>query len=142
MTDPVQRLLDIEDIKQLKARYFRTLDMKLWDELGEVFTEDAVADYSGPGPHLEGRAAILEFIRKMVGPLRTAHHGHMPEIEVAGDSARGVWAMVDIVEGKEVGGPVMRGYGHYHETYAKAGGRWRIKTLRLTRLRVDRKVNP
>jgi hypothetical protein len=28
------------------------------------------------------------------------------------------------------------GSGHYHETYARVGGSWRIKTSRLTRLYV------
>ena len=31
----------------------------------------------------------------------------------------------------------MHGYGHYHETYEKLDGRWLIKTIALTRLRVD-----
>jgi hypothetical protein len=31
----------------------------------------------------------------------------------------------------------MHGYGHYHETYEKTDGRWRISSLKLTRLRVD-----
>ena len=29
------------------------------------------------------------------------------------------------------------GYGHYHETYVKQAGQWRIKKTELTRLRVD-----
>ena len=28
-------------------------------------------------------------------------------------------------------------YGHYHETYEKVDGAWKIKSSRLTRLRVD-----
>lgn len=31
----------------------------------------------------------------------------------------------------------MTGYGHYRETYVTEDGAWRIKTLRLTRLRLD-----
>jgi hypothetical protein len=31
----------------------------------------------------------------------------------------------------------MHGWGHYHETYVKGDGGWRIQTLTLTRLRVD-----
>lgn len=31
----------------------------------------------------------------------------------------------------------MIGWGHYHETYEKVGGEWKLKTLRLIRLRVD-----
>ena len=34
-------------------------------------------------------------------------------------------------------GVTMVGYGHYHETYQKADGQWRIATSRLTRLRED-----
>lgn len=31
----------------------------------------------------------------------------------------------------------LSGFGHYRETYEKIGGRWRIKTLRVPRLRLD-----
>jgi hypothetical protein len=34
-------------------------------------------------------------------------------------------------------GTRLDGYGHYHETYEKVGGAWRIKSSRLTRLHVD-----
>ena len=37
----------LEAIKRLKYRYLRCLDQKLWDEIGECFTEDATAAYSG-----------------------------------------------------------------------------------------------
>ena len=30
-----------------------------------------------------------------------------------------------------------RGYGHYEEEYRKDGGQWKIRFLRLTRLRID-----
>jgi hypothetical protein len=32
---------------------------------------------------------------------------------------------------------VMTGYGYYHETYEKVHGTWKIKTLRIERLRVE-----
>ena len=32
-------LVEIEAIKQLKARYFRSMDEKRWDDWGQVFTE-------------------------------------------------------------------------------------------------------
>jgi len=31
----------------------------------------------------------------------------------------------------------LHGYGHYHETYRKIGGEWRIQSMKLTRLRLD-----
>ena len=39
-------LVEIELIKQLKYKYARCLDLKMWDELAETLTEDAVCDYS------------------------------------------------------------------------------------------------
>jgi hypothetical protein len=32
---------------------------------------------------------------------------------------------------------VMTGYGHYHETYEKTDATWKIKTLRVTRIRIE-----
>ena len=58
----------------------------------------------------------------------------MPEIDLTSDStASGVWPMEDIVLTDKF---ELHGYGHYHETYEKIDGSWRIKTLRLSRLRV------
>jgi hypothetical protein len=34
-------------------------------------------------------------------------------------------------------GTELHGYGHYHETYEKGAGAWRITSSRLTRLRMD-----
>ena len=35
---------DLEAIKRLKARYFRTMDTKDWAGMRQVFTEDVVVD--------------------------------------------------------------------------------------------------
>ena len=43
MGDPAP---DVEAIKQLKARYFRTLDTKDWAAMRQVFTDDVVVDTS------------------------------------------------------------------------------------------------
>ena len=66
----------------------------------------------------------------------TVHHVHAPEIELtSATTARGVWALNDIV--RLVPALTLHGYSHYHETYEKIDGRWRIKTSKLTRLRED-----
>ena len=43
-TDRLQDILDVEEIKQLKARYFRTLDTRAWEEFAQVFARDAVME--------------------------------------------------------------------------------------------------
>ena len=58
-----QDLVEIERIKQLKARYFQLMDQKRWDEWQMVFTEDAVIDTSEEGsPIIHGRQAFYEFL--------------------------------------------------------------------------------
>ncbi|MGB8222092.1 MAG: nuclear transport factor 2 family protein [Polyangiales bacterium] len=135
-----EQWLEIEAIKQLKARYFRLMDTKEWLPFSQVFTDDVVVDVShdkhAPGDTIHGRANVVDFIRKAVGNALTVHHGHMPEIELLSPTeARGIWAMFDYVEFKPLRG--IRGYGHYHEEYRKSGGKWHISMLKLTRLRVD-----
>lgn len=135
-----EALLEVEAIKQLKARYFRLMDTKQWLPFSQVFADDIVVDVSedkhAPGDTITGRANVLDFIRKAIGKAITVHHGHMPEIELlSATEARGVWAMFDYVEFKPSRG--IRGYGHYHEEYRKEAGKWHISKLKLTRLRVD-----
>lgn len=135
-----EQWLEIEAIKQLKARYFRLMDTKQWLPFSQVFSDDIVVDVShdkhAPGDTIRGRAEVVDFIRKAVGKATTVHHGHMPEIELlSATEARGVWAMFDYVEFKP--GRGIRGYGHYHEEYRKEEVGWRICKLELTRLRVD-----
>ena len=137
---PTEPWLEIEAIKQLKARYFRLMDTKEWLPFSQVFTDDVVVDVShdkhAPGDFIRGRANVVDFIRKAVGKAITVHHGHMPEIELLSPTeARGVWAMFDYVEFNP--GRGIRGYGHYHEEYRKEAGQWHISKLKLTRLRVD-----
>jgi hypothetical protein len=142
MTD-VERLMSIHEINHLKARYFRCVDTKDWDGLEAVFTADAVADYTPPGGKqgewiVTGAANIVAFVKRVIAPAITVHHGHMPETEVTSpETATGIWSMEDMIwwpEGSRR--KTLHGFGHYHETYEKTGGRWLIKTLKLTRLRV------
>lgn len=137
----LRRLLDVEDIKRLKARYFRTLDHKDWGGFGEVFARDAVLEVPEAALVANGRAAIVAAVSGPLTGSRTVHHGHMPEIELTGpDTAKGTWAMFDYVEwapsanGARVG---LQGYGHYLEEYVREDGAWRIARLHLARLRVD-----
>ena len=80
-------------------------------------------------------------VSKLLADTVTVHHGHMPEITLtSATTATSVWAMFDWVDWSQSATPerTFQGYGHYHEEYEKgADGRWRIKRLHLTRLRVD-----
>jgi uncharacterized protein (TIGR02246 family) len=134
---PVNELDEIEKLKQLKARYFRTMDTKDWMAMRAVFADDVVMDTTASGGSLTvGADAFMAYLEPTLRDAVTVHHGHMPEIEVISPStASGVWALQDIIVWPD--GTRMHGYGHYHETYEKSDGKWRIKTSTLTRLHMD-----
>ena len=145
MTDPAgpstaDALHAIEQIKQLKARYFRLLDTKRWDEWGDVFTPGCVMEVPEADMVSQGRDEIVRGVSGALEGVRSVHHGHMPEIELTGpDTAQGIWAMFDYLEWPASDGNTsgIKGYGHYYEEYARDGGQWRISRLRLERIRID-----
>ena len=132
---------DIEAIKRLKARYFRFLDARQWDDWAMVFTEDAVLELPEADSVTQGRSDVVAAVSAADEGARTVHQGFMPEIELTGpDTATGICAMCDYVEwpanedGSRVG---INGYGHYHEEYRRDDCEWRIARTRHMRLRVD-----
>lgn len=147
-------LADAEAIRTLKARYFRNMDQRDWEAMGDVFADDAVMDMRSEmaaladagmavdpqGGLIEGRAAILEAMSSALVGTITVHHGHMGKIDILSDvEAEGIWPMRDIILMPE-GSPVrqLRGYGHYHERYRRVGEEeWRIAHLRLSRLLIE-----
>jgi len=128
---------DLEDIRRLKARYFRLMDTKQWDALRDVFTADVRIDtIEDSGTVIVGVDEYLPFLVGQIGEVVTVHHGHMDEIEFVDDvTATGIWAMEDELWWPE-GSPLryLHGYGHYHETYRRTTEGWRIAEMRLTRL--------
>lgn len=141
-------LVDVENIKQLKARYFRFLDTKNWTEWRKLFTDDldirvdvttSEGDEEGGAypPLPKGGDAFVTYMSEFLKPpFRTVHHGHTCEITITGETtATGIWAMEDIVSA--VPGETVWGYGHYHERYRKVDGQWRIAGFHLKRIRFD-----
>ena len=47
MKSKLEKILDIEEIKKLKYRYFRGIDMADMELLSTLFTDDASLDYRG-----------------------------------------------------------------------------------------------
>jgi hypothetical protein len=144
MLGAAETLFEIEEIKRLKARYFRSVDTFDLDGWLSCFTDDCellfdieVHRRGQPAPptfSLSGKQAVIEYWNSNGNRVESVHHGHMPEIELLTDArAKGIWAMEDIVEFTD---GFLHGFGHYHETYRKVDGFWRIATLHLTRIRL------
>ena len=124
-------LVAIEEIRQLKYRYFRTLDLKLWDEFGDCLAEDVTARYGTQAMaeplHFDSRADVVTYMSANLGPgIITIHIANHPEISVDSDTATGSWAFEDtvIVPDFKV---IIRGGGYYRDDYRRdADGKWRI----------------
>jgi hypothetical protein len=149
MLSPVDKLLAIEEIKQLKARYVRFVDSQDWENWRNLFTEDVIfgpleplpqtpAEWTGWGsemiwdtPRIVGRDAIVEWISKSMVEVRSVHMAFMPEIEIlSADEARGIWGLEDILRFPN---RYVKGYGYYREAYTRQDGVWKIKHFHVLR---------
>ena len=122
---------DIEAIRQLKARYFRTLDQKDWSGYRQVFADDVeidVTDDAADGRYT-GTEIYLPMIESLLDTATTVHRGGQAEITVDGDTASGIWAMDDRIWFP--GGATLIGSGWYEETYRRAADGWLIATITM-----------
>ncbi|MDG2004446.1 MAG: nuclear transport factor 2 family protein [Novosphingobium sp.] len=150
--DQLERLEAIEEIRALKARYYRLMDTKQWEELKSVFASDMKVVTPEGKVYTEGGDTYAAALRNSLENAVSCHQNLGGEIEIGGpDNASAIWAMQDVIEWEEahpnMGWKSILGRGHYHETYCKEGGAWCIATLMLTRLRLDtvmpeRSANP
>jgi hypothetical protein len=102
----LDRLEAESDVRRTTARYFQICDdlnaQTPFDELGELFTSDAL--WEGRGRYREafgayrGRQAIVDMIRSYCVPqphfAMTAHFFSAEHIAVDGDTAWGKWLML------------------------------------------------
>jgi hypothetical protein len=142
--DDIERLAAIHEIKQVKAKYFWGLDHKDWDLWRrEVWAPDARLEVPEVDEVHEPLEQVIEAVSSQVGDQVSVHHGHQPIITFTSDTeARVIWAMEDrLYRSKEYplhdGSTFLHGFGHYHETYVKLDVGWRLRSTRLTRLRLE-----
>lgn len=137
----VQRLLDIEEIKQLKGRYCICVAKEDWKTFESLFAED-LQFITTDGVVHEPRSGFMAFHKKNIQDpkLWGVVHCYTPIITITGpDTATGIWGMEDVhvwpgSEGPPVG---HHGYGYYHEDYVRLHDRWRFKRIRVVTDRMD-----
>ncbi len=128
-------LREIEAIKRLKYKYFRCLDLKLWDEMRECFVEEATSAYGDGKYSFNGREQILKFLKEFMDrpTVLSAHHGHHPEIDLTSPTtAVGIWALADVFIDLDAN-ITLRGAAFYRDQYVKVNGKWKIKSTGYNR---------
>lgn len=150
----LERLVAIEEIRQVKAKYFRGVDISDGELVRSVLAEDCVLDYLGcctdPKSGVDFLPAMNIVMRGAASwssdglskaGITSVHHGHNGEVSIESETkASAIWPMMDLLY-MPPGAPyaLMTGYGFYHETYEKIAGAWKLKTLRIERIRVEAK---
>ncbi len=90
MTLSLQEISDRLEIQDLIYNYSAIIDQKRFDDLREVFTEDAHIDYSAFGAPIGERDDIIAFLHKVM--VMFPNHQHLnanAQITVNGDTATG-----------------------------------------------------
>jgi len=134
----LQRLEDIESIKQLKARYCAFCDESYNAQgIASLFTEDGVWDGGNLGK-AEGHDAIVKFFERAPSAFSFAIHNVMnPIIEIDGDRATGRWYLLQPLTRRSRKGDesAMWLAGRYEDQYVRIGREWKFKQLKfITRL--------
>lgn len=133
-----------EEIRQIKARYFRFVDTKQWDCLRKLFTEDATLHFPERTVAPEKYDSCISRLSRLLGSdVVSIHEGGMADISILDEAnAQAIWFMRDTIifpEGRPnpFGIAKLAGAGHYHEHYRRCSRGWLIASLRLERLFVE-----
>lgn len=141
MIDRLERLLAIEDIKLLRAKYCRSIDSHRFDRLHEVLTEDFLLDMSPTGKVLgtevqpiAGRDAVIGMMHQAFAPLEMLLHiVTIPEIEFQDEShATGVWRQETFIKENRPDLPGLGlAYATVFDTYRREQDGWRMASVRV-----------
>ncbi len=132
----IQRLEDIEAIKKLMGKYYRTLDTKNWEELKTCFSPNVVTSYSDGKYCFKGPEETVGFFAKVMGPESqiSQHQGHTPEITIIDEkSASGHWYLQDflVLREKDI---CVNGTAIYTIKYEKINNEWKILDIGYERI--------
>jgi ketosteroid isomerase-like protein len=129
--DPRVRLAIERACSDLVMEYARSVDFRDYDNIVNVFTEDATLVI---GQRLEGHRAILDAMMQRPGELRSRHVITNVFVDVQDDrNARGICYLTLYrhlgKESLERGAVPLHGpaaVGHYEDTFARTAEGWRI----------------
>jgi acetyl esterase/lipase len=134
----VQAAEDLRTIKKLQRAYGYYLDKGMWEDLSQLFTTDAVANY--PAGIFVGKESIRQHLFLNVGAVKVGEVGlgenrlydHMNiqpvvHLDPGGQTAKGRWRALAMFG--SLGGGATWAEGVYELTYRKEEGVWKIHTL-------------
>ena len=129
----VKAIEDLEEIKKLHQNYINLMDNLQYEEVLDLFTEDATAEVRNSGVK-RGKKELSEVYLGVLAKARgtTRFDGHMaiePDITVDGDTAKGTW-LIYMLFSKPT---IQWVQGKNECEYRKENGKWKISKLKFTR---------
>jgi ketosteroid isomerase-like protein len=129
----VKAIEDLEEIKKLHQNYINLMDNLQYEQVLDLFTEDATAEVRRSGVK-RGKKEMAEIYLGTLARGRggSRHDGHMaiePDISVEGNTARGSW-LIYMFFSKPT---IQWVQGRNECEYRKENGKWKISKLKFTR---------
>jgi len=131
----VVRAEDLSAIRKVQRAYGYYADRGLWDDLADLFADDAVANYPSGG--FDGKTSIRAMFVENLGQGKQGlaegriynHTILQPVVDLAPDgaTATGRWRVLGMLG--RLGGSATWADSLYRFDYVKQNGRWKIKTL-------------
>ena len=121
--EDLERLVALQEIRDLVVTYAMAFDDHDWDRLATVFTDDA--SWVGPGHEFAGKEAIIEFMRTCLPDDYESKHMNPQTFVRFAENGQSAVADSDVVwiaqnfENQIV--------ARYHDDVVKQDGRWLIK---------------
>lgn len=139
----IQRLMDMEAIRQLKYAYFRCVDTANLEEMATLCHDDLQVHFTGGNYEwkLQSKQAYLDIMAVSFSKKSVGHHnGHHPEIQMLSETeATAIWYLADNMWSL-ARNYFTTGTALYWDRYVKVDGRWLIAETRYERLYEINKV--
>jgi ketosteroid isomerase-like protein len=127
----IQRLIDRQAIEDTLYKYAATIDLKDYDGLRTVFTDDVVAQYAG-APEIQGADTLVSWIREMSQSQGFQHHFvNVYEVDIDGDEAKTYTYHTSHQIDPSEPDTVYVIVGRYRNVLHKVDGRWLIADKRM-----------
>ena len=129
----IKTIEDLEEIKKLHQKYINLMDDLQYEDVLDLFTEDAtseIRDFGVKRGKKEMAEVYLGVLAKKRGTIR--YEGHLaiePDITVNGDSATGTWLIYILFSKPEI----QWVQGKNECEYRKENGTWKISKVKFTR---------
>jgi ketosteroid isomerase-like protein len=132
MTLSMEQIADRLEIHELLTAYVEAIDTRNWDGLDEIFTEDAVIDYTEVGGPRGGLHEIKEFLAQALAGFSLFQHMiGLPLLRIEGDVAYGRTPCHNpMVLGQGDDAQLLFAGLWYRDTFSRTPQGWRISSRR------------